>query len=194
MINKVRTLYELFYRKIYNQPDYVYYPSEAAEKQMKKFLEMLDLRYKLECIGDQFLVTYFIFQFAYWAELNIESYNNKIMLTYIIGPKAFQRWLMRDMDYDYTIKLFQIKKTQVTTSEALEAIAEYSDERVDKLKHEEIERGRFKGTDRQFLHCIENTTLMQPKSVHCMTCPDRNDCKKLLEERFPQIYYHRFKK
>lgn len=193
MREKIKILYELFYRKVNNQPNYIYCPSERAENQIDKFLGILDKNYKLESIGDQFLVTYFIFQFAYWSELNIESYEKKIMLTYIIGPKAFNRWKTRDTEYDYTINLFQVKKARITRAEALKSIESRNKKREDKLAYEDIERGRFKNTDRQFLHCIENTTLIHPRSIHCIVCKDKVDCKKLLEDRFPQIYHHRFK-
>ncbi len=194
MQKKVWALYELFYQKLYNQELYIYSPSESAYKQTDNFLKLLDKQYTLESIGNDFLVTYFIFQFAYWSELDISAYNKNIVISYIIGPKAFQRWLDRDTEFDYTINLFQVKKTKVTRGEALNLIKEVNEERHDVLKHEEQEKTRFVNTDRQLTNCIENTTLYNPKSIHCITCKEKVTCKELLEDRFPQIFYHRFKR
>ena len=194
MYKKIVTLYELFYRGLYKQEGYIYSPSESAHKQIENFIKLLDKAYTIESIGNDFLITYFTFQFAYWSELNIDSYNKSVVISYIIGPKAFQRWRDRDAEYDFTIFTTLIKKTGLTKGEVLKAIEVFSDVRSDNLKHEEAEKKRFEGTDRQFLHCIENTTLIHPRSLCCIVCKDKADCKKLLEERFPQIYYHRFKK
>lgn len=194
MQKKVWALYELFYRKLYNQELYIYSPSESAYRQTDNFLKLLDKKYTLESIGDNFLVTYFIFQFAYWSELDISAYTKNIVISYIIGPKAFQRWTGRDPEFDYTIDLFQAKKTKVTKREALSLITGVSEQRQDKLKHEDRERSRFANTDRQLNHCIENTTLFNPRSKHCLACKEKITCKEILEERFPQIFYYRFKR
>lgn len=195
MYKKIVALYELFYKKLYNQENYIYTPSQTAEKQILNFIKLLDKKYTLESIGNNFLVTYFIFQFAYWSELEIDAYNKTIVVSYIVGPKAFQRWLDRDVEYDFTIDSTLIQKTNVTKGEALKLIEEEGEERNDdKWRHEEIERKRFEGTDRQLTNCIENTTLYHPKSLTCIMCKEKATCKALLEERFPQIYFHRFKK
>jgi hypothetical protein len=194
MYNKVRALYELFYRGLYNQRSYIYTPSESAEKNIHNFIKLLDKKYTLESIGDNFLATYFIFQFAYWSELDLTAYNKNIVISYIIGPKAFKRWVERDIEYDYTIDLIQVKKTNVTRGEAIRLISEVNEIRQDTLKHEEREKIRFVKTDRQFTHCIENTTLYNPRSLHCLICKDKADCILLLEKRFPQIFFHRFNK
>jgi len=194
MYNKVVILYELFYRKLYSQESYEYIPSKSAEKQIRNFIKLLDKNYTIESIGDNFLVTYFIFQFAYWSELDISAYNKNIVISYIIGPKAFNRWYSRDTEFDYCINSIKVKKAKVTRGEAINVIKDSNYIRRDNLRHEEFEKTRFIGTSRQLVNCIENTTLYNPRSVACLSCKEKTTCKEVLEERFPQIFYHRFKR
>jgi len=193
MYQNIKTLYEFFYRKIYNQKLYTFCPSESAEKQIKNFINLLHKRYNIESLGDQFIVNYFIFQFKYWIQLDIQAFNKQINLSYIIGPKAFQRYIDRDVEFDWTLTSVVFKKTEILKSQLLRVI-EITSDRKDELRYEELEKQRFQKSDRQFLHCIENTTLYTPKSKHCLTCTEKIECKNLLEEKYPQIFYHRFKK
>jgi len=194
MKNKIIALYELFYRRLYNNESYIYSASESAHKQIDKFLLTLDKKYTLESIGDQFIVTYFTFQFAYWSELDISAYSGRVVMAYIIGPKAFKRWLDRNTDFDYTFTSTLIEKTKVPRGEALNLIKEVREERHDLLKHEELEKARFTNTERQLTHCLENTTLYSSRSVHCLSCKEKTTCKDILEKRYPQIFHHRFKR
>ena len=193
MFEKIGTLYEFFYRRIYKQPYYIFQPSEASEKHINSFINLLDKRYKIETIGDNFITKYFIFQFDYWVNLDLTSYNKTINLPYIIGKKAFDRWVKRNRDFDYTIDKVDInKKLTIRQSDLLSIITKEGVIKEGISRGEEIEKNRFQGTKRQLLHCIENTTLYNSKSKVCITCSEKRDCKKILEKRFPQVFHHRF--
>lgn len=193
MFEKIGTLYEFFYRNIYKQPHYVFQPSEASEKHIKSFIKLLDDRYKIETIGDNFITKYFIFQFDYWINLDLQAFNKTINLTYIIGKKAFTRWVERDRDFDYTINKVEINKKLIIKQSDLLSIIDKKEIVGEGIsRSEEIEKSRFQGTKRQLLHCIENTTLRNPKSKICIMCSEKRACKQVLEERFPQVFYHRF--
>lgn len=194
MYRKIVTLYEFFYRKFYKQEFYKFSPSESAHKQIESFIDLLDKKYHIESVGNNLITTYFIFQFDYWSKLDITAYNKQINLSYIIGPKAFKRWLDRDRDFDWTIESVEIGKLTITRGEIIKNIIDINETRIDDLKHEEIEKQRFVNTDRQLVHCIENTTLYNPKSKSCLFCKEKAACKILLEERYPQIYHHRLSK
>ena len=186
----VHYLYQLFYQKMYGNDDYVFNPSEQALKQINKFLVLLNERYKLETIGVNFLITYFVFQFDYWNKCEIKektNWSNRIQLTGIIGDKAFVRWNTRDINFDWTMYQSEfLRKYKIITRE----IKDFFKEEKTLITNiaEELEKKRFYQTDRGFLNCIQTTTLYNHHSKLCILCKSKVDCKTMLKTNYPKIY------
>lgn len=189
----IHYLYQLFYRKVYGNEKYIFNPTEAATKHLDKFVILLNEKYNLQCVGINFLITYFVFQFDYWTKLEIKQKSNwsdKIQLSYIIGDKAFVRWMIRDMNFDWTIHQSDfLKKYQISTQEIKDF---FKDEKTSLLnKAEEIEKKRFYNTERHFLNCVEKTTLYNHHSPLCIICKNKIDCKIMLQSNYENIYIAR---
>lgn len=186
----IHYLYELFYRKVYGNDKYIFKPTFKAENHISLFLNLLNSRYKLETIGINFLTTYFVFQFDYWTKLEIKTFSERIHLQFIIGGKAFDRWLTRNVIFDWTIYQSAFLKTyNISTSEIKDFFKEENFSILNKA--EELEKSRFYNTDRGFLNCITNTSLFYHRSPLCATCNNKIDCKKLLKENYLQIFVAR---
>lgn len=182
----IHYLYTYFYSKIYNNSNYKFEPSSKSLESISKFLNLLDAKYKLECIGIHFLSMYFLFQFDYWSKLDIKAFNNKIQLNFIIGKKAFERYINRDSNFDY-----QIYESHLLNVISLNEIKNFfiEDTYLNKLnKFEEIEKNRFYNTDKGFLNCIQHTTLYYHISSHCIACKFKINCKDLLKNNYYNIY------
>lgn len=186
----IERLYEHFYRKIYSNPNYIYLPSDRGEKYISSFIELLDKKYKIQSIGREFLIKYFLFQFNYWYELDINSFNKRVNIQYIIGKKAFKRWIDRDVSYDWSILQSFVIPTLNIQSIPLPKLYEKVYERLS--KSEEVEKKRWINTTRGFLNCIENTTLYKKNSGECLVCKFKVECKKILRRNYPIIYKNRF--
>lgn len=186
----VHFLYELFYKKFYTNKNYKFIPTEDALKKIEKFIILLDKQYKLETISLNFLISYFIFQFNYWSDLKIKSFNERISLSFIIGSKAFERWISRDQNFDWTLYTFKFTEKYGISISYIKDF--FSEQEISQLnKAEEIEKKRFSNTERGLLNCIERTTLFNHKSQICLLCKDKCDCKKLLKDNYYQIFIQR---
>lgn len=186
----IHCLYEAFYRKVYGNSKYIFDPTEKMQKCISTFIELLDKKYKIESIGATFLSSYFIFQFGYWTELDLKVYNERITIPFIVGKKAFERWINRKQEFDwqlYNSNFLKIYKVNIN-----EIIQKFKEEDTSILnRSEEKEKKRFYNTDRGALHCITNTTLYNHQSSLCLVCKNKNDCKTLLIDNYYQLALNR---
>jgi hypothetical protein len=183
----------LFYRKVYGNEKYIFNPSEKAQCQIKKFIELIDERYKLETVGINFLISYFVFQFDYWTKCEIKektNWSDKIQLSYIIGGKAFVRYDTRDVKFDWTISQSDfLKKYNVSTQSIKDFFIQYDETSLNQV--EENNKKKFYNTERHFLNCIENTSLYNHRSQLCIVCKNKVDCKVMLKSNYENIYVAR---
>ena len=187
----IHHLYQIFYAKKYGNEKYVFVPTEKALVQINGFLNIIDKKHKLESVGVNFFLRYFIFQFSYWENCNIVTFSERITLPLIIGNKAFQRYEERDKSFDWI--LYQsdfIKNYKINTQKIISFFADECNESTLNL-FEESEKKRFFNTPRGFLNCVEKTTLYYHRSKHCLLCKNKDDCKKLLLQNYSSIYESR---
>jgi hypothetical protein len=78
----------------------------------------------------------------------------------------------------YKIKKIDIKKDLIQVE--------------DEFDSEEVYRKRFFNSDRGFVTCIENTSLINPKSKFCSKCVHSKHCLVLLKANFKAIYKNRY--
>lgn len=160
-----------------------YTPSSKEQTSILNFIIALDNNYGLESLGYNFIYEYFIFQLDYWDNLETQ-FGKTIPLTWMIGPKALSRWEMRlERDlyhanisankYGIHIGMFQKQKKLVV---------------VDLDETEESFKKKFHNTEDGFGECLETTTLYNHKSMLCMTCNFKEECKKVLKSDYGKIY------
>lgn len=181
--------YEYFYKKTKQSEKYKFIPSEKSKKIIVKFLSTLDKRYNLKTLGNNYLWKYFNFQFKYWDELTITAFWGKMQIEYIIGDKAFQRYLDRNKEFDFTlesennelVKKYNLRLSELTVSK-----------KVNKSKRTDLFiKKSFYNTERGFATCLMLTTLFNPNHSICLTCNYKPQCKELLKANYPQIYESR---
>jgi hypothetical protein len=179
--------YESFYKKKYGNNSYKFKPTPQAEKEIEKYLSFFDSRYKLISLGSDFLFRYFSFQFKRVDGLVLKRFSSKdksgkIQIYDIIGRKAIEYWLTRDINFDFIIENSVIvSKKLIPTENTITATS----------RSEEIEKKRFFNTDRGILNCIEKTTLYNNKSSNCLLCNHKKSCKVILEKNHINIYKSR---
>lgn len=172
--------YTDFYRKKYSNKNYLFIPSFKADKTIDIFLLQLDKEYKLSCIGNNFLIRYFNFQFnrldgLVFKRFASEKEGGKVQIYDVVGKKAFKYWLDRDIGFDFKIHNISFNKVDLNILS----------------KAEEIEKNRFVNTNRGQLNCIEKTSLFNHKSSICLLCMYKNDCKQLLKNNYINIFTKR---
>lgn len=175
-VNAIENVFQYFYCKKYGNK-IIPSRTKTTKKVCESFLELLDKEYKLPCVGKTFIWEYFLFQFNYWDELSVNKYSDKISIAYIVGKKAFTRYLDRNKDYDWQIDTYPIVDKYSLSKSDLDIF-------FDKINFETIDstknlRKLFHNTDRGFATCIEFTTLYQPANSLCITCIFKTDCKEL---------------
>jgi hypothetical protein len=187
----IKRLYEFFSSSLYKKHLYVFNETDTSRKHTETFLKLLDKKYSLQCIGQDFLINYFFFQFNYWSKLEIQSFNKKVNLSFVIGKKALDRYILRDVSFDLHIRNHFCKEFKIKVSEIKNTLSDCYGSTNYKNTSEEIERKRYYATYEGFLNCIRMTTLYNPKSLSCITCKFKKDCLEIQKSTLPKIYKHR---
>lgn len=154
---------------------------------------MIDETYKIESVDANFLITYFVYQVNFLINGGIEekkNWNDKIVLTYIISKHAFERWLSRNKDFDFTIRTSPfLKMYKINLLEITNVLGKSEKDGLN--RSEEHEKERFHNTLKGLTQCVLTTTLYNHRSKLCVTCNNKDDCKKLLENNYPELYKER---
>lgn len=196
-------LYEYFYQRKYNAPSYQFKPTDKALFKIDDFLVRLDKQYNLHTLGKKFLSNYFIFQFNRTHKQVFNRFASRdrsggikvagrIQIYDIIGKQAFQYWLDRDIKFDFILADSEFSKEyKISLLEINLLIDNEEEEKKSIIQAEEIEKKRFFNSSRGFLNCIEKTSLYNHRSVNCLVCQFRKDCKQMLQNNYSHIYIKR---
>lgn len=175
-VKQIENVYQYFYCKKYGNK-IIPGRTETTKKVCQSFLDLLDKNYKLECVGKTFIWEYFLFQFHYWDELTVNSYTDKIAISFIVGKKAFQRYKDRNKDFDWQMDSYPIIENYRLLKGDLDVFFDKVQFRmVDSTKNI---RKMFHNTEKGFAICVQFTTLYEPANVTCITCKFKADCKEL---------------
>jgi hypothetical protein len=178
--------YQYFYSKKYGNKDYIFIPSEKAAKQINQFLKTTEDEHRKTVLGINFLWNYFVFQFNYWSNIEIEErdFTNRIVISYIVGSKAWERYKDRNQEYDWTIYNSQL---DINKGEYTRLV---NPQEVQELDQKSIKKRHF-NTERGFNNCLVFTTLYNHRDLICLNCIYKADCKKILSKTYPKIYAKR---
>lgn len=197
-VAQIESFFSYFYQKKYNEPKYKLRSTKTTISVCESFLKIADKEYNLHCVGKTFLWDYFLFQFNYWDELELENkFSDKIVIAWIVGKKAFERWKERDREYDWQLETSPIigkyqldQKYLFLVWESLEKPQSQSSISVPFDSSKRIRKEHL-NTENGFATCILLTTLFDPKDLSCIKCKSRSDCKELLRVNFPKLYNQR---
>lgn len=185
---KVCKIFDVFYQKVFKTANFNLDLSRNKQrKQVDNFIKLISKNYYLPSIGTNFFISYFCFQFEYWEN---KKTKRNVSLGWIIGKKAFKRWIDRSESSEYFSNKFLLEY-------AIDLNALRIDLHEDELVKnevldncEEIEKIRFTGEARLF-NCLHHTTMFNHRSGTCLSCPQSRDCKILLKAKYPFTYKKR---
>lgn len=180
--------YQYFYQKVYSAPKYKFSYTETSQKLVTKFLQFCDKKWKIQTLGENFLWNYLLFQFQYWDGLEIVSFNNKINFSFIFGEKAYKRYVDRDVEYDWQLQESNLVSKYKITQDDFSSLFSKSQSSV---FYQNPTRLIGLNTLNGLNNCLEFTTLYDFKDVSCILCKYKEECKKLLETNYPDIYKSR---
>lgn len=198
-IETVERFYTYFYQQKYRDYRYKFKPSKTTKAVCESFLKLIDKEYSLYAVTENFLWDYFLFQWNYWNNLTLENqFNDKVVIAYIVGKKAFERWKERDQEYDWQMENYDIvKECSLDKKELIQQVkmitAQKQAQTAKKFDSSKPIRKKYLNTDSGFAMCIEFTTLFDPTDMSCIRCQNRKDCKELLRANYPALYGCRIK-
>jgi len=186
-------LYEYFYAASTNNVSMRFIPTDKQLKMVDNFLKLIKKKGKYHSIGSEYLVQYFTFQFNRWHDIDSDKFGRgKVMLNWVIGPKAWKLWLGRNTDYDFTIYNHSfLKKKRIVRSELLDICQRRSHRSNIPSIVEERERVKYLNKDIGLAWCMRETSLYIKSSPSCMKCRHKSDCKEILSLEYPKLYKDR---
>jgi hypothetical protein len=157
-----------------------------------KFIKYLDQNYK-EQVDIVFLIDYFKFQFSHYVGIKTKYGTNAIMIQWIIGPKAIERWKTRDVRKKWIVRVKLKNEVELKFVKTYNKILKQNSENrfIQLHKYEEDDKQRFHNTGNGFQYCLYNTTLYNPLSNLCLSCLNNDKCKKILSINHPNLYKQR---
>jgi len=184
------TIYQYISRKVDNRPDWQFTPTAKQEVMFTNYVQLLEKEYGMRSIGRRFVMEYFAYQYLRWFEKDDTRFGSTVMISWLIGKKAFERWMVRSDGWLFRAR----QKILGPYAIALESIFPLSGTRYDAaalFSHEELIKERFRGSVDRIGHCVESTTLFNRRSKWCITCSDKKSCKDLLRAMYPSLYLQR---
>lgn len=164
MKQNIRDIYTYFLVKLYNQGNVF-----IEDKLIDSFLKDLSKFISVESLNEDFVWSYFSFQFAYWSQKKTR-FANKIYHSWVLGSKAIERWFSRSKFSDYHVQQFLDKRE-------LDRPIKFC--KVDlREKFEEV-RKRDLNTPQGFLNCFLDSCYSESSEV-CKKCDYVRECKSSL--------------
>lgn len=177
-VDFVIELYELFYRDFTGNSRYKFNYNKQNLSLVNKFVESLDHRY-----GDDWLFEYFGFQFQIRStqetKIDFMFGKVKIMLSWIIGPKALNNYL-KSSDGQKFYGRDYIRKKGIKNPRKVDQYLSF--ENSEMKDYFNRERRRFINTDLGLVHCKDLKLSYDIKSKYCLICKHKKICTGLVIE------------
>lgn len=187
LIGAVVYYYELFFSKVSGNKAYQFNPKPNQTTQINNFLNFLDKKIGLSSVDDNFLFDFMSFQFEKRKDLTTRFGKGIIPLNHVIGKKAYERWERKSDNWAYWVGIF-LKNYKIERPIKESTSKKIKSDSLSLNKFEENLKEQFMGSRELLFHCMENTTLHNPKSRFCKVCPFAEECKNVQSEIYPDIY------
>lgn len=191
-VAQIESYYSYFFKKKYRDHQYQFKQSKTTLSVCNSFLELVDKEYSLHSVGDTFLWDYFLFQFQYWHDLTLENkFTDKVVISFIVGKKAFDRWKKRNREYDWQIETYPIVNLYGVQKKELFTVHEQVKKVNKGFDSSKRIRKEYLNTESGFAMCVQFTTLFDPTDMSCIRCKNRSECKELLRVNYPRLHKER---
>lgn len=188
--------FKFFYISVTKKENYIFKMTENKKKVVLNFIGTFLSHYNTELVQKDILNEYMTFQFNYWYKQDAKyGQGVSIQLEWIIGSKAWERWLNLETNLNQKIKSkIQIKKglkRDIDFKIIQNRNVGMLDYLIEVNEIEEHEKGMFFNTSKGFQNCTNNTSLYNHKSKFCISCKFKQKCKENLKEIYKHIYKKR---
>jgi len=174
-INYIVELYELFYRDFTGNSKFKFVYSKQNLSLINSFISKLDHKY-----GTDWLFDYFGFQFQLRSTQDINPNfmfgKVKIMLSWVIGSKAFNYYLQASDEQKFYGRDY-VRKRGIKNHFKEDTYFRFDS--IDLKSYHDRERRRFLNTDLGFIHCNDLKLSFDNKSKYCLICKNKKLCIRL---------------
>ena len=177
---KLILVFEYFVSKITNIESFALNPNERERTSIKNFSTFLLKKYH-NTLGINWFISYFSFQLNYWSDKSTRQGKDGIpKIEWVLGSKAFERWLGKSSLSNYFIKENIIYRYKINSLE-LEKILNieknvYSKEEI--FSYLESQRKELLNTDRGVLNCLYLKIFYSEESTICQICNYKKRCQQ----------------
>lgn len=164
-IEKVKIMFEYISGVATGNHNFEFNPRDNELKMIENFTIRLTPSH-----GDEWIFNYMCFQFSRYIDLKTRFGKGKIMIGWVIGQKAFNKYKEAPDEEKYWGEVFKTRfnlRNPLNKPLFIEVGKSYKNR----------ERKRFNVSERQFLHC-EEMNLFDEKSKICMFCKNKELCRK----------------
>jgi hypothetical protein len=184
-IKLVQRLYVYFLNK-FSGARYSISFNERNLKVVDSFFKLLQKKHNLDQLDVNWFFNYFLITFSFYFNKDLKG-GNKIYLNWIFSKKSYEKYININREQLYYAQQFKIIKN-IRLSDFIKS---YKIDNIGLTEREEIERKRFLNTKEGLFNCIESTTLYHNKSLTCISCNNKVECKQTLKETYPNFYKER---
>lgn len=186
-------IYEELYRQATMSDNFTFRNNDNEVKMIWRFIEWFQKTYpNQQNIG--VIIKYFEFQFSHYEGVITSYGKNSIMIGWIIGKKAQERWMSRDIKKYWVVRyrlnkevglklqrIFKTKQQLLKLHQNKKLLTKIHD-------YEEKDKQRFYNTEKGFVYCTIMTTMFNPISIWCNGCKYKEICEKTLLHNLPKTH------
>ena len=177
-------IYIDFYRQVSLNADYKFSCSDRDATMINNFIDRLNKDVGL-ALGKNYLIDYFEHAFNYWYSLDTKFGKGNVMLNWVIGQAAYERWSSRHKhSFKYFVRCglkkdIAVKRKRETTLNKVVLQTNIAEEEL---------KAKFHNSMKGFVFCVGNTTMYNHKSALCGTCKNITKCKEVLKQEYPKVF------
>ena len=186
---KIVDYFREYYQTVTKNKDYKVTMTDNKAKLVENFIISFKNHYNTNLLQDDILKKYFDYQFNYWYKKDAKyGKGTSIQLEWILGKQAIKRWIDVDKKHLSFIVRKNLKKHNDFSKIKLKKKSENLKVYTELNEFEENKKSKFLNKDIGLEYCLQNTNMYNHKSLNCVSCNFRNDCKQNLKVIYPIIF------
>ncbi len=162
--------YEYVFSRVMNYNDFCFEPKDRQKTQINNFIDFLIKKVDINVVGEEWVFNFIVFSFKIRVEQKTR-FEGKIPLNWIIGKKSFENFQKRNENWMYFNEVFQ-KQHGIRFFDIQNNIEVKTSDYLSSLRKQGC------GSGSPLLMCFGNVAYTN-KSIFCISCKDKSDCKEL---------------
>lgn len=178
-------MYDYFYSK-YKQGGMGMPRTKANDTIVKKFIQRVE---QDNTIGVNWLFYYCAYQFYRMMRGNYK----KVFTNYIYGEKPYAYWKEKKGGWDVFMQRDFLASRGIIQAKAIQVVMDnLSDGKVVEVEDYSAADELMKNVhNRDLMACTSFTSMWNPSSTYCKTCPNKKRCKDVLKKTDHELYKKR---